>query len=187
MDGQPFCRGLQTAGGTPTTVNTGPNFFDLAGIAHHGGGSMQASLSFDNGTTFKVRRMHGYASASRLLTCRTQVLKSYIGGFPLPNEPPRAYAFDIPGDIRRGPAIFSWSWNNKLGNREFYQDCGPIVISSGDGSNMLEGNHAMFVANRNLGNPQSCRVTEEIPVDYPNPGPQIERGPDASKPPSGNC
>jgi hypothetical protein len=76
--------------------------------------------------------MHGYASASRLLTCRAQVLKSYIGGFPLPNEPPRSYTFDIPGDIRRGPSIFSWSWNNKLGNREFYQDCGPIVINSGD-------------------------------------------------------
>jgi hypothetical protein len=55
-NGQAFCKGLQNnANAKPTTLQPGVNKFNLAGSAFHGGGSMQASLSFDGGRTFKAR------------------------------------------------------------------------------------------------------------------------------------
>jgi hypothetical protein len=54
------CRGLHTGPGNDrrTPLRPGANRFDLdPNMAPHGGGSMQVSLSFDGGATFKVSLM----------------------------------------------------------------------------------------------------------------------------------
>ena len=66
-------------------------------LAAHSGGSCQASLSFDNGETWKV-------------------LHSYQGGCPrdVKLDSNRAgddqlFFFRVPEETRAGPALFSWS------------------------------------------------------------------------------
>jgi len=130
--------------------------FKLGGGAPHGGGSMQASLSFDNGATFKV-------------------LKSFVGNAPrnagnnAPNEN-QSYEFSIPQDAASGQAIFSWSWFNEIGNREMYQNC-AIVSITGSGSSKLDSLPDMFLAN--IGN--GCGTTEGTDLEFPNPGAFVER------------
>ncbi|KAG8428063.1 hypothetical protein J3459_006101 [Metarhizium acridum] len=76
--------------------NAGEEYsFKIAGQAYHSGGSCQASLSYDNGTTYKV-------------------IKSYEGNCPLSGGE-TSYTFEVPSDARDGDCIFSWSWFNKVG------------------------------------------------------------------------
>lgn len=65
-------------------------------MAAHSGGSCQASMSFDNGGTWKV-------------------LHTYQGGCPrgvAPNSniagPDQKFAFDVPAETQSGNAIFAW-------------------------------------------------------------------------------
>ncbi len=52
---QSFCKGLHKKGGPGKKLKTGKNEFEMElDMAPHGGGSMQVSISFDNGTSFKV-------------------------------------------------------------------------------------------------------------------------------------
>ena len=66
----------------------------LEGSTTHGGGSCQASISTDQGRSFKV-------------------VHSYIGGCPLK----LSWDFKVPNDTPQGPALFAFSWNNRGGNR----------------------------------------------------------------------
>lgn len=63
----------------------------LEGSATHGGGSCQISLSYDNGTTFRV-------------------IESIIGGCTLD----RSLTFIVPEDAPTGGALLSWTWFNKM-------------------------------------------------------------------------
>lgn len=72
----------------------------LGNLAAHSGGSCQASLSFDNGETWKV-------------------LHSYQGGCPrdVPFESNMAglnqvFFFRVPQETKAGPALFSWYSDN---------------------------------------------------------------------------
>ena len=82
----------------------------LLGEATHGGGSCQLSLSYDKGQTFRV-------------------IKSMIGGCPKT----LTYDFTVPSYAPSGEALFAWTWQNKVGNREFYMDCAVVQIDSADG------------------------------------------------------
>lgn len=133
---------------------------------------MQASISYDNGATFKV-------------------IKSFIGNAPRNTggngvDPNQTYDFTIPADAAPGDAIFSWSWFNEVGNREMYQNCAVITIT-GSGTSKLTDLPDMFVAN--VGN--GCATTETVDLEFPNPGQFIERGTAASGskpgPPVGTC
>lgn len=134
------------------------------GGALHGGGSCQISLSIDNGATFKV-------------------IKSMIGGCPITPE----YQFTIPADTpSSNNALLSWSWFNKIGNREMYQNCGRVTI---EGS--APGRHRraeiskrafsdlpdMFTCN--IGN--GCTTKEGTNVEFPNPGTDVVRGEGSSQ------
>ncbi|OBT50199.1 hypothetical protein VE04_08804 [Pseudogymnoascus sp. 24MN13] len=85
--------------------------FTIVGGAPHDGGSCQASLSFDSGKTFKA-------------------IHSYIGNCPLVPD----YKFTVPADAKAGPAVFAWTWFNKVGNREMYMNCASVTITAGSGS-----------------------------------------------------
>jgi LysM repeat protein len=144
----------------------------LDGGAPHGGGSMQLSLSYDNGKTFKV-------------------IKSFIGNGPRNNggnavDANQSYDFQVPADAASGDAIFSWSWFNEIGNREMYQNCAVVSIT-GKGTSKLDNLPDMFVAN--IGN--GCSTTEGTDLEFPNPGDVVERSNASSgaktAPPVGNC
>ncbi|KAF2116682.1 hypothetical protein BDV96DRAFT_491055, partial [Lophiotrema nucula] len=108
-DGSDFtCKGYQW--NTPltpvATYDAGETYtMKLMGGATHGGGSCQISLSCNQGVDFKV-------------------IKSIIGGCPEEKE----YGFTIPQDVATAQCLLSWSWFNRVGNREMYQNCAVVNI-----------------------------------------------------------
>jgi hypothetical protein len=123
----------------------------LSGSVTHGGGSCQLSLSYDNGTTFKV-------------------IQSMEGGCPLQSK----YNFKMPKDVADGTALFAWSWFNLIGNREMYINCADVIISSGTGTvTAFENKYPdMFVAN--VGN--KCSTIENQQTVFGSPGTQVIYG-----------
>ncbi|KAK5998381.1 hypothetical protein PT974_00760 [Cladobotryum mycophilum] len=138
----------------------------LAGSATHEGGSCQVSLSYDKGKSWKV-------------------VHSYIGNCPL--KP--TWSFTLPNDTPAGDAIFSWSWFNKVGNREMYQNCAHVTIKGSSSldaraaSDPYQGRPATFVANVNNG----CGTLEGKDVLFPNPGPDTDVNSQGTAPPTGKC
>lgn len=138
--------------------------FSLMGSAIHGGGSCQASITYDNPPTpnsvFKV-------------------VQSYEGGCPfsadgnLPANPDNALPaipVTLPDGLAAGEAVFVWTWFNRIGNREMYMNCAPITIGGSETStSVFDGLPDMFVAN--IGVPQSaCTTKETFDIQFPNPG-----------------
>ena len=122
----------------------------LSGGASHEGGSCQLCLSFDQGKSFRV-------------------IHSMIGGCPLKSS----YDFTIPSDAPScEKALFSWSWVNKVGNREFYMNCAVVKIS-GSSSGTTLNTPMMFEANIFSG---TCQTPEGVDFVYPNPGESVEYG-----------
>ncbi|KAE8356005.1 hypothetical protein BDV28DRAFT_127999 [Aspergillus coremiiformis] len=131
---------------------------ELQGSATHGGGSCQVGLSYDKGKTIRV-------------------IHSMMGGCPVPKQ----YKFTIPSDAPTGEALLSWTWFNKIGNREMYMNCAQVTIggsakrakretlSRRDGFSSLP---QIFQANN--GGPGSCTTIEGQEVNFPLPGPSKE-------------
>ncbi|KJZ71132.1 hypothetical protein HIM_09486 [Hirsutella minnesotensis 3608] len=143
----------------------------ITGQTAHGGGSCQASLSFDRGSTWKV-------------------VHSYIGKCPVPGD--SSYRFTLPSDTPAGEALFAWTWFNKIGNREMYMNCAVINIKAGSSRRgigkfrrdaPISSRPNMFVAN--VGN--GCGTTEGLDLMFPNPGPEVDVNSDRTTPPVGNC
>jgi hypothetical protein len=173
-DGSNFpCKGYHSDFGTPAGASTatfapGQSYkFTISGGASHNGGSCQASLSYDKGKTWTV-------------------IHSYIGNCPLQGE--SDFDFAIPADTPDGEAIFSWSWFNKVGNREMYQNCAAVTIGGGGSKNKkradsFKSRPAMFVANTGDG----CSTVEGKDLEFPNPGPDVTNDSQGTAPPSGSC
>lgn len=146
-DGSNFpCKGYQgdvpSVSGAVTKLKAGqPLNVQMEGSATHGGGSCQFSISYDGGKTFGV-------------------LSSVIGGCPLAAN----YTVDIPQNIPSGKnALLSWTWFNKIGNREMYQNCIAVDVDGKDGGSIELPQ--MFVANIGKG----CTTVEGTEVDFANP------------------
>ena len=96
------------------------------GGATHGGGSCQISLTKDLQPT---------------KDSVFQVIHSIEGGCPTSspgnigddaNAPdPTSFDYSIPQGIAPGKYTLAWTWFNKIGNREMYMNCAPIVVSGG--------------------------------------------------------
>ncbi|KAI1506631.1 hypothetical protein F5X99DRAFT_11434 [Biscogniauxia marginata] len=132
----------------------------VEGGASHNGGSCQLSLSYDQ-KTFTV-------------------IKSFIGNCPTSSG--GTFDFTIPDDAPEGDdVVFSWSWVNKTGNREFYQSCAVVTIK-GSGkrkrSSSTNTKRAVAWADRpklfeaNLGG-EYC-TKEGVDTVFPEPGPDVE-------------
>ncbi|TRM65078.1 hypothetical protein BD626DRAFT_490835 [Schizophyllum amplum] len=136
----------------------------LEGSATHGGGSCQLSISEDDGASFKV-------------------IKSFEGGCP--TEGPDTLNVDVPSDVSSGTRVLAWTWNNQIGNREYYMNCAMITIE--DGGSGLDSYPDVFVAQ--LSSINSCTVAEGVDVLYPSPGDQVERedGDSNLGDPTGDC
>ncbi|KAI9293559.1 hypothetical protein K502DRAFT_284124, partial [Neoconidiobolus thromboides FSU 785] len=91
-----------TAGGTIPV--------ELYGTATHNGGHCQFSLSYDNGATFVV-------ISTIMNDCLTNNNMNY--NIKIPEQVPQA-----------DKLIFSWTWVNRSGNREYYMNCADIQIKN---------------------------------------------------------
>ncbi|KAF5878708.1 putative carbohydrate-binding module family 18 protein [Botrytis fragariae] len=121
--------------------------------AIHGGGSCQVALSYDSGKTFKV-------------------IHSYIGSCPTAVS--SSAGFTVPADAPAGEAMFAWTWQNQVGNREFYMSCAAVTIESTKAraapAVAFSARPDLFLVN--LGN--GCTSVEGKAVNYPNPGPDAD-------------
>jgi hypothetical protein len=160
-DGKGLCKGYQTdmsdlkGAGAPTASYKagGPASLTLVGGAVHGGGSCQASLSYDQGKTFKV-------------------IHSWMGSCPLASGD--KFDFNIPSDAKEGSALLAWTWFNKLGNREMYMNCASVTIEAGSGSSpavAFDKRPSIFIANKPLAD--DCATVEGKSVKFPDPGPDV--------------
>ncbi|KKY29360.1 putative spore coat protein sp96 precursor [Diaporthe ampelina] len=176
-DGSDYpCKGYQSDLGTPAGQSTasfavgGQGNITVVGGAAHGGGSCQISLSTDGAKSFKV-------------------IKSIIGNCPTNGE--GNFDFTVPSDAPAGDAVLAWSWNNRIGNREFYMNCAAVTLTGGSAKREAGDKRAasfssspdIFVAN--IGN--GCNVAEGGDVEYPNPGFDVTNNSDNPEAPSGSC
>ncbi|KAK4224514.1 hypothetical protein QBC38DRAFT_370868 [Podospora fimiseda] len=141
-----------------------PVQFTIKGVAIHGGGSCQVSLSVDGGSTFRV-------------------LHSWEGNCPRTKED-NVFEFIMPRDVpeMRG-AVFSWIWLNRLGNRELYMDCVVVDVVGRRGKKQKQHGSDKFSAISfnerpqifvaNLAGINSCKTLEGKPVKFPYPGPDV--------------
>ncbi|KAJ1718636.1 hypothetical protein LPJ61_006535, partial [Coemansia biformis] len=85
--------------------------------AGHGGGHCQFSMSYDGGKTFVV--------------IHEELEHCFFNGPSTSNQPQVfQYTFNLPQALpASNSAIFSWSWVNAMGNREFYMNCADVTIS----------------------------------------------------------
>lgn len=158
------CKGYHSLFNTPQGASVATwqpgsqQTLSIIGGATHNGGSCQASLSYDGGSSWKV-------------------IKSWIGNCPLKQNWP----FTVPSDAPSGEAMFAWSWHNNIGNREMYMNCAHVTISGNNGGS-LSGRPDIFVANvGSKGN--NCKTVEGSDVLYPNPGPEVENTSSRTAPP----
>jgi hypothetical protein len=118
------------------------------GSASHGGGSCQFSISYDNGKTWGV--MH-----------------NEVGGCMLAPS----VSFTVPSGIPAAKnVLMSWTWFNRIGNREMYQNCMAVdVAGNGTAPASLS---KMFEAN--IGN--GCTTKEGMDIDFANPSAGLQDG-----------
>ncbi|KAJ2818632.1 hypothetical protein IWW50_005749, partial [Coemansia erecta] len=117
--------------GQPVTVKF------QSGGAVHGGGHCQFSISYDNGKTSAV--VH-----EELRYC-------FVNGPSSSNSAEvLEYTFTLPADLPSSDSVvFSWSWLNSIGAREFYRDDADVKIvgsssSSYTGKQMTVVNHSGY-------------------------------------------
>ncbi|KAJ4271407.1 hypothetical protein NW762_000109 [Fusarium torreyae] len=135
----------------------------ITGGANHGGGSCQASLSYDKGKTWSV-------------------IHSYIGNCPAAGT--STFDFKVPTDAPSGEAIFAWSWFNQIGNREMYMNCAAVKIGGGSKrASAMSNRPEMFVAN--VGN--GCTTEESSDLEFPDPGPDVSNDSKKTAGPKGSC
>jgi hypothetical protein len=168
------------------------NTLSFIGSAVHGGGSCQVSLTTDQQPTKDSKWM---------------VIKSLEGGCPadvpgnLPADAaaadPTTFSYTIPQGIAPGQYTIAWSWVNKVGNREFYMNCGPATITAATkkryapnaptSQNKRQATFPdMFVANL-AGVSNSCTTTENVDIVYPDGGADITKSSDGAFGPPVGC
>ncbi|KAK7747789.1 hypothetical protein SLS62_008825 [Diatrype stigma] len=187
-DGSDFpCKKLEgqtlEVNGTRTVMAAGePQTLSFEGLAVHGGGSCQLSLTRDLQPTRDSTWM---------------VIHSIEGGCPARHQTgnleaasqQQTYDFVVPDAFEAGDYVFSWTWSNRIsGAPEFYQNCAPITVTnnnknagskrSGMKVRAATSFPELFMAN--LGDlTGSCTtseaVTQQFAIAYPNPGSSVER------------
>lgn len=166
------CKGHHSVLGTPqgqvvaTWSQGGVYNMTIQGSAVHGGGSCQASLSYDQGRTFTA-------------------IKTWIGNCPIQGS--GTWSFTVPGDAPVGDALFAWSWFNRIGAREMYMNCASVSVKPGSGSGAASTPWAKRpeIFKANIGN--GCATLEMKDVMIPNPGPDVVLAGNPTTDPVGNC
>jgi hypothetical protein len=150
---------------------------DGANTAVHGGGSCQLSITYETDPV-KVKdpkNWHVIYSIEGGCPSNTAAnLDSVPGGKAVAcvsnDEGDCVHSWDVPmpKGVNPGNAVLAWSWQNTLGNREFYMGCSAVSIDGGSGDEM-DSLPALFVANLEIEGGK-CPTTASQDVLYPNPG-----------------
>lgn len=182
-DGSDFpCKqrsGVYDAEGAQNNIAIGePQTLSFIGSVVHGGGSCQVSLSTDLQPTKNSQWM---------------VIHSIEGGCPsnvtgnLDANPAGTgaaqFQYTVPEGVEPGQYTIAWSWVNKVGNREFYMNCGPATITAAKKKRYAPAPivrrqssfPAMFVANLQ-GVDNGCTTAEGLDIEYPDAGASVEKG-----------
>lgn len=129
------------------------------GSASHGGGTCQIAISRDEKPDFKSV---------------WKVIQVFEGGCPTPedgNSGSTNFTFQIPKGFPNGRSTLSWTWYNKIGNREVYQNCAPIAISGGSGTNeVYDSLPNLYLINLPT---TECTTVETTDLEIPNPGQSV--------------
>ena len=105
---------------------------------------------------------------------------------------PSQYTFPVPAGLPAGKAILAWTWFNKIGNREMYMNCAPIILGgtnarraeseleSRNATQLVERDQSFYNAlpdmfKANIGN---CVTKEGVNIEFPNPGSSVEKNKD---------
>lgn len=142
----------------------------LMGSATHSGGSCQISV-----TTDKAPNKQSV----------WKVIHSFEGGCPVPpetggnfgDEPGKKnnapFFYTIPPELPSGDLVMSWSWFNKEGNPEMYQNCGPVTVTGG-ASDTTEFDKLPDMAKANIGM-GTCDTPRMVDYLFENPGKYVTR------------
>ncbi|KAH7135261.1 hypothetical protein B0J11DRAFT_156240 [Dendryphion nanum] len=164
--------GATSYDGAPTSWKAGETKqITFMGGATHSGGSCQFSITPDTkpskDSQFKVlHSVHGGCISTKPGNERESAEYTTSNAVPV----------TLPEDLPAGQYTFSWSWLNKSGNREFYQNCAPITVQSSSKKSVAEaigGLPDMFVVNLSR---EVCKTTEGQDFVYPNPGKSVTKG-----------
>ncbi|OKL63986.1 hypothetical protein UA08_00450 [Talaromyces atroroseus] len=142
------------------------------GSATHGGGSCQVSLTTDlepsvNSTWMVIHSIEG--------GCPANVTGNLGGGADTVD--PTTFHFTIP-DIAEGRYSLAWTWFNRVGNREMYMNCAPVLILPKSGSSKKR--ETTFISKRTdfpelfVANINECMTPEGVDIRFPNPGDSVE-------------
>ncbi|KAF4960620.1 hypothetical protein FSARC_10434 [Fusarium sarcochroum] len=150
------------------------------GSAVHGGGSCQFSVGYGKNPPKDPKDWHTIYSI--IGGCPAEA----AGNVPTTGKDPhgrengpqcgndkdkectRQFDIPIPKDMKNGPAVFAWTWFNKIGNREMYMVCSPIEVVGGkDDSTFVDSLPAIFRANI----PGECTTgASGSVINFPEPG-----------------
>ncbi|KAM7208348.1 hypothetical protein V8F20_001326 [Naviculisporaceae sp. PSN 640] len=179
----PFpCHGATTVNSVTTLVAGSSTPVSFTGQAVHGGGSCQFSITYDYpGSATDPSKWK--AIYTLIGGCPASAAGNLPAGSPATDSDGRAngpqcgndsgtecmrtFNVPIPKGLKNGNATFSWSWFNKKGNREMYQNCAPVTITGGtEDAAFFDSLPPMFVANI----PGQCTTGIEGVLNIPNPG-----------------
>lgn len=153
-----------------------PQYLSFYGSATHGGGSCQVSLTTDLQPTKDTKWM---VINSIEGGCPTNTSGNIDGGAT--GTEAAVFQYTIPEGISPGQYTIAWSWINKVGNREFYMNCGPATITASKKKRYAPAPKVekrdvsfpdLFVAN--LAGINDCVTTEDFDYVYPNPGSAVQ-------------
>lgn len=143
-----------------------PQTLSFKGGATHGGGSCQLSVSLDKNPTKDSKWKVIY---SILGGCPNSAAGN-ANGSPTYSDNP-TFQYSMPKGMPNGEYTLSWTWFNKIGNREMYMNCAPIKVTGGaDNNDVYDSLPDMFVAN--IGN--GCGTTEGEDFVFPQCGKYVE-------------
>jgi len=151
-DGQYPCKGYHLSATQQAVVAeyTAGQAIDiqLDGSSIHNGGSCQISLSYDNGSTWKV-------------------IHSFEGSCPITAN--QQLSIKMPSDAPSGNnVLFAWSWLNQIGNRELYMNCARVNIKGVSTQPASWNMPGLYLAN--IFGPDVCRTIEGMDYTFPYPG-----------------
>jgi hypothetical protein len=183
-DGSDFpCKqrsGVYDAEGASNTMVIGePQTLSFIGSAVHGGGSCQVSLTTDLQPTASTQWMVIHSIQGNCPSNVTGNLPDDASGLGA-----AVFQYTIPAGIAPGQYTIAWSWVNKIGNREFYMNCGPATITAAKKkryapepkvSKRQTSFPAMFLANM-ASVDNGCITVEGQDTLYPDPGSSVQMG-----------
>ncbi|GAB7361163.1 hypothetical protein MBLNU230_g1196t1 [Neophaeotheca triangularis] len=142
-----------------------PIKLNFTGSASHGGGTCQIAVSMD--------KQPDYQSTWK-------IIQVFEGGCPVSsagNDGTDEFSFKIPNGFPNGEATLSWTWYNRVGNREFYMNCAAITVTGGadDGQAYYNSLPDLYVVNLPT---TECKSVESNCQKIPHPGQFVLRAND---------